>query len=65
MKILEYIGLDTPRVEAQYRKVCQALERDDFRQAEVKKFNVSHGKLYRAQLDYANRLLFRWYGMAG
>ena len=59
MKILEYVGLDTSCVKAQYQKVREAIERDDFRQAEVKKLaNVSHGKFYRAKLDYANRVLF-------
>jgi Ankyrin repeats (3 copies)/Viral (Superfamily 1) RNA helicase len=59
VKILEYVGLDTSRVKAQYARLRDAIERDDFRQAEVKKLaNVSHGKFYRAKLDYANRLLF-------
>ena len=59
MKILEYVGLDTTRVKAQYEKVRRAIERDDFRQADVKKLdNVTHGRFYRARLDYANRLLF-------
>ena len=59
MKVLEYVGLDTSCCEAQYRKVVAAIERDDFRSAEVKKLSGgSHGKLYRAKLDYAARLLF-------
>lgn len=59
MKILEYTGLDTSRCKAQYEKVIGAIERDDFRSAEVKKLaNLTHGKFYRAKLDYANRLLF-------
>ena len=59
MQILEYVGLDTSRVKAQYGKVRAAIERDDFAQADVKKLvNLSHGKFYRAKLDYANRLLF-------
>lgn len=59
MKILEYIGLDTSRHQTQYRKVADAIARDDFRQVEVKKLaNITHGKFYRAKLDYANRLLF-------
>ncbi|MBM4200795.1 MAG: hypothetical protein FJ189_05865, partial [Gammaproteobacteria bacterium] len=59
MKILEYIGLDTRRHQAQYRRVIDAIGRDDFRQAEVKKLaNVTHGTFYRAKLDHANRLLF-------
>ena len=59
MKTLEYVGLDTSRVRASYRKVVEAIERDDFRQAQVKKLaNLNHGKFYRARLDDANRLLF-------
>jgi hypothetical protein len=59
MKILEYVGLDTSSVKAQYKKVREAIERDDFRSADVKKLaNLTHGKFYRARLDYANRLLF-------
>lgn len=59
MKILEYTGLDTSSVKAGYRKVKEALARDDFRAAQVKKLvNLTHGKFYRAKLDAANRLLF-------
>ena len=59
MKILEYTDLDTSRVKASYCKVKQALARDDFRSAQVKKLvNLNHGKFYRAKLDVANRLLF-------
>ena len=59
MKILEYIGLDTSRVKASYLKVTDAIARDDFRAAQVKKLsNLSHGKFYRAKLDDADRLLF-------
>jgi hypothetical protein len=59
MKILEYIGLDTSRVKASYRKVADAIARQDFRAAQVKKLaNLSHGKFYRAKLDDADRLLF-------
>lgn len=59
MKILEYTGLDTSRVEAGYRKVVAAIARHDFRAAQVKKLaNLSHGKFYRARLDDADRLLF-------
>ena len=59
MKILEYIGLDTTRVKASYRKVADAIARHDFRAAQVKKLaNLSHGKFYRAKLDDADRLLF-------
>ena len=31
MKILEYVGLDTSRVKAAYRKVADAIARSDFR----------------------------------
>ena len=59
MKILEYTGLDTSRHKSAYRKVTEAIMRDDFRSAEVKKLtNIGHGKYYRAKLDYTNRLLF-------
>ncbi|TAK71788.1 MAG: hypothetical protein EPO19_04010 [Betaproteobacteria bacterium] len=59
MKILEYIGLDTFRVKASYRKVADAIARRDFRAAQVKKLaNLGHGKFYRAKLDDADRLLF-------
>ena len=59
MKILEYTGLDTSSVKAGYCKVKEALARDDFRAAQVKKLvNLTHGKFYRAKLDAANRLLF-------
>ena len=59
MRILEYVGLDTRGVTAQYRKAAEAIAREDFRAAEVKKLaNLGHGKFYRARLDGANRLLF-------
>lgn len=59
MKILEYVGLDSSRHKAQYKKVVAAIERDDFHAADVKKLaNLSHGKFYRAKLDHTNRLLF-------
>lgn len=59
MKVLEYVGLDITRVQARYRKVREAIERDDFRQADVKKLSGSGRRpLYRAKLDDTNRLLF-------
>lgn len=59
MKILEYDGLDTSRVQAAYRKVCDALARGDFRAAQVKKLaGPAHGHYYRARLNDADRLLF-------
>ena len=59
MKILEYIGLDTSSVKASYGRVIDAIAREDFRAAQVKKLtNLTHGKFYRAKLDDADRLLF-------
>lgn len=59
MRILEYSGLDTAGVAAQYRKATEAIACEDFRAAEVKKLsNVRHRKLYRARLDGSNGLLF-------
>ncbi len=59
MKILEYIGLDTARVKANYLKVSALIARGDFRAAQVKKLGVNGAaKLYRAKLDDSNRLLF-------
>jgi hypothetical protein len=37
VKVLEYTGLDTSRVKASYRKVADAIARNDFRAAQVKK----------------------------
>ena len=47
MKILEYIGLDLSRHKAQYRKVAEAIARDDFRSAEVKKLVPSFTMDYK------------------
>ncbi|MBC7452955.1 MAG: UvrD-helicase domain-containing protein [Massilia sp.] len=59
MKILEYAEFTPPRNKAHYTKIRQAIERDDFRSADVKKLtNLTHGKFYRAKLDIADRLLF-------
>ncbi|MFB9245932.1 UvrD-helicase domain-containing protein [Massilia antarctica] len=59
MKILEYSNFCPPRNKAHYDKVRQAIERDDFRAIDVKKLtNLTHARIYRAKLDYADRLLF-------
>lgn len=59
MKILEYVEFSPPRNKAQYARIRDAIERGDFRAADVKKLsNLTHGKFYRAKLDYADRLLF-------
>ncbi len=56
MRVLEYSDLDTSRVRAQYQKVKGQLEADDLRSADLKK--LAQG-LYRAKLDYANRLVLK------
>ncbi|NTV68225.1 MAG: AAA family ATPase [Chlorobaculum sp.] len=59
MKILEYSGLDTTKTVSGYRKVTEALARNDFRAAQVKKLaGPSQLNLYRAKLNDADRLLF-------
>ncbi|MBN2369517.1 MAG: UvrD-helicase domain-containing protein [Vicinamibacteria bacterium] len=56
MRVLEYTDLDTSRVRPQYEKVKRRIEEDDFRSADLKKLT---GGLYRARLDYANRLIVK------
>lgn len=58
MKVLTYADLDTSRVERQYEKVKEAIERGDFRSADVKK--LAGHPYYRAKLDDTNRLLLRF-----
>lgn len=59
MRILEYAGLDTSRVEGAYRKIVASIAAGDFRAAQVKKLaNLAHGRFYRARLGDADRLLF-------
>ncbi|MEN9314537.1 MAG: hypothetical protein RIS35_930 [Pseudomonadota bacterium] len=59
MRILEYTGLDTTKVEKSYRKVAQAIADGDFRAAQVRKLTgPGRASLYRARLDDADRLLF-------
>lgn len=55
MKVLSHVSLDTTAVTKQFTKVCQAIERDDFRSADIKKLTSS--RYYRAKLDASNRLL--------
>lgn len=57
MKILEYNEFDPGKVSAQYKKLRNMLEQDDFRSAKVKK--LTQGDFFRAELDYSNRLLFK------
>ncbi|WP_426212334.1 UvrD-helicase domain-containing protein [Massilia sp. TWP1-3-3] len=59
MKILEYAEFIPPGDKAKYQQIRQAIERDDFQAIDVKKLtNLTHGKFYRAKLDYTDRLLF-------
>jgi hypothetical protein len=54
MKILEYAEFSRPRNLAQYDKVRQAIERGDFRSADVKKLaNLAHGKLQSSAMPTA------------
>jgi len=59
MRVLQYSGLDISQVEVAYRRIVAAVERGDFRAADVKELvGPKHGKIYRAKLDGTNRLLF-------
>ncbi|MEO8012302.1 MAG: hypothetical protein ABI650_11705, partial [Dokdonella sp.] len=55
MRFLTYAGLEPGRLQAAFDKVRAAIERDDWRSAEVKK--LESAPYYRAKLDAANRLL--------
>ncbi|WP_409409131.1 hypothetical protein AAE485_13825 [Acidithiobacillus ferriphilus] len=59
LRILTYTGFTAHGVERLYAKVAEALAQGDFRAAQVKKLqHVTYGKLYRARLNDADRLLF-------
>jgi UvrD-like helicase C-terminal domain len=55
MRVLTYADLAPGRLAPAVDAVLAAIERDDFRSADVKK--LSPGSYYRAKLDAANRLL--------
>ena len=57
MKILIYNDLDESQING-FDKICQHLEQDDFRSADVKKVADN---LYRARLNRTDRLLFSIY----
>ena len=57
MRVLEYSDLDTSRVRSSYEKVKRQLEADDLRSADLKK--LAQAGLYRAKLDYADRLILK------
>jgi hypothetical protein len=63
MRVLEYNELDASRVREQYEKVKRQLESDDLRSADLKK--LAGSGLYRAKLDYANRLIVKLVRHAG
>jgi hypothetical protein len=58
MKILKYNELDTSAIHKQFEKVVEALERSDFRSADVKKLTPT--SFYRAKLNDRDRLLFQF-----
>jgi len=55
MRFLVYAGLDPGRLQHALDKVRVAIERDDFKSADVKKLQTA--PYYRAKLDGASRLL--------
>ncbi len=55
--MLSYEGLDTAGLETQVARVAAALERGDFRAAQMKK--LGHGGFYRAELGRKDRLLIQ------
>lgn len=58
MEVLLHADLNLNRFQAKFNKVRQAIERDDFKSANLKK--LSPTPYYRAKLDDASRLLVRF-----
>ncbi|MGE0048834.1 MAG: UvrD-helicase domain-containing protein [Acidithiobacillus sp.] len=59
LRILRYVDFDAHGLERVTEKVVAALAQGDFAAAQVKKLrHVSLGKIYRARLNDADRLLF-------
>lgn len=58
MNVLYLNDIDYSRVKKQFDKTVKFFENDDFDSAEIKKLTISG--LYRAKLDYENRLLFKF-----
>ena len=58
MEVLQYNDLDTSRVGDSFERVVSHLRAGDFRAADVKKLTGT--PFYRAKLDRADRLLFRF-----
>ncbi len=63
MRVLHYRGLDTRRVQKAFDKVRQALIREDFHSAQIKK--LAPTPYWRARLDDSNRLLLQFVRHAG
>ncbi|MBN2448878.1 MAG: UvrD-helicase domain-containing protein [Lentisphaeria bacterium] len=64
MRVLHYRGLDVrPAVRPQFERVVSHLETGDFRSADVRKMQA--GGLYRARLNAADRLVFRYANWQG
>ena len=61
MEVLLYDGLDSTKING-FKKFSQALVRDNFSQADVKKVGEN---LYRARLNQRDRLLFSLYRYQG
>lgn len=64
MQFLTYAKLTIPaKLRPSFKKVRQAIERDDFASPDVKKLTGT--SYYRAKLDYENRVLLRFVEYAG
>jgi hypothetical protein len=63
MRFLTYAGLSPGNLTRAFEKVREAIVRDDFRSAEVKKLSVDG--YYRARLDASNRLLLKFLDHGG
>lgn len=58
MRLLTHHHLDTHRVKAQFAKLKQAIERDDFKSPNLKKLHPT--SYWRFKLDQTNRLLVQF-----
>lgn len=58
LEVLVNIDLKPGKVKKAYEKTLDQLKRSDFASAEVKK--LKRNKLFRAKIDYENRLLFKF-----
>ena len=58
MRVITYSDLELSKVKKSVAKVVAAIERDDFKSADVKK--LAQGTYYRARLEDAHRLLLQF-----